>query len=247
MPVSVTDLADIVIDSRVDGASPGLTGVLGVPQGIGPWPAVVVIHEVFGVDEEMRKQVSHLASLGYIALMPDLFTSGGMMKCIRATMKSLRTGHGRAYRDIEAARLSLAARDDTTQGVGVVGFCMGGGFAIMTVSDFDVAAVNYGILPQDLDSAFEHSCPVVASYGGKDVTLRGAATKIDVALTKHGVEHDVMEYPDAGHVFMNEKLNGPGWIKPIVRVMNFGPEPASAAHAWKRIDAFLRAHLLPKE
>ena len=104
-----------------------------------------------------------------------------------------------------------------------------------------------GILPQDLDSAFEHSCPVVASYGGKDVTLRGAATKIDVALTKHGVEHDVMEYPDAGHVFMNEKLNGPGWIKPIVRVMNFGPDPASAAHAWKRIDAFLRAHLRPKE
>lgn len=148
MTVSVDDLRDVIIDVPVEGASPGLKGVLGIPEGSGPWPAVVVLHELFGVDEEMRKQVAHIASLGYLALMPDLFTSGGMMKCIRTTMKSLQSGTGRAYRDIEAARLWLAARDDTTQGVGVIGFCMGGGFAIMTVADFDVAAINYGILPR---------------------------------------------------------------------------------------------------
>lgn len=243
MTVSVDDLRDVIIDVPVEGASPGLKGVLGIPEGSGPWPAVVVLHELFGVDEEMRKQVAHIASLGYLALMPDLFTSGGMMKCIRTTMKSLQSGTGRAYRDIEAARLWLAARDDTTQGVGVIGFCMGGGFAIMTVADFDVAAINYGILPKDLDEAFEHSCPVVASYGGKDVTLKGAAEKIELTLTKHGVEHDVKEYPNAGHVFMNDKLNGFPWLRPIVRVMNFGPEPTSASDAWKRIDAFLGAHL----
>lgn len=247
MTVSVSDLLDITIDSVVDGASPGLRGVLGIPVGHGPWPAVVVLHEAFGVDEEMRKQVAHLASLGYIALMPDLFTSGGMMKCIRSTMKALQTGTGRAYRDIEAARLWLAARDDTTPGIGAIGFCMGGGFAIMTVADFDVAAVNYGILPKDLDAAFEHSCPVVASYGEKDVTLRGAAEKIELALTRRGIEHDVKEYPGAGHVFLNEQLNGPGWLRPIVRVMNFGPKPAAAADAWQRIDAFLRAHLAPAD
>ncbi len=245
MTVSVSDLLDITIDTHVDGASPGLKGVVGMPEGHGPWPAVVVLHEAFGVDEEMRKQVAHLASLGYLALMPDLFTSGGMVKCIRSTMKALQTGTGRAYRDIEAARLWLAARDDTTPGIGAIGFCMGGGFAIMTVADFDVSAVNYGILPKDLDAAFEHSCPVVASYGGRDVTLRGAARKIEVALTRHGVEHDVKEYPDAGHVFLNEKLTGPLWARPIMRVMNFGPRPASAADAWHRIDTFLRAHLAP--
>ncbi len=245
MAVSVSDLVEVTIDSTDPEISPGLTGVLGVPEGRGPWPAVVVLHEVFGVDDEMRKQVAHLARLGYLALMPDLFSAGGMRRCIRGTMKALRTGHGRAYRDIEAARQWLQRRDDTLEGIGVIGFCMGGGFAIMTVSCFDVAAVNYGILPADLDDAFEGSCPVVASYGGHDVTLKGAAGKIELALTRAGIDHDVKEYPGAGHVFMNEELTGPAWLRPIVRVMNFGPQPEAAADAWERIDTFFRRHLAP--
>lgn len=245
MSVTVGDLTDLVIEATVDGVSPGLRAVVGVPEGEGPWPGVVVLHEAFGIDEQMRGQVAHLASLGYLAIMPDLFSAGGLRRCIRPTFQSLRSGTGRAYRDIAAAREWLRARDDTTEGIGVIGFCMGGGFALMTVSEFDVAAVNYGLLPSDLDAAFEHSCPVVTSYGGKDVTLRGATARLDAALTRHNVEHDSKEYPGAGHVFMNAELNGPAWLRPIVRVLGFGPNPEAAADAWDRIDAFFRAHLRP--
>jgi len=237
-------LEDIVLSYDVDGMSKNLEAVLGIPDGEGPWPAVVVMHEIFGIDEEMRKQVAHIASLGYLALMPNLFTEGGMRRCVSATMRALSRGTGRAYADIESARQTLLADPRSTGRVGAIGFCMGGGFALMTAdSGFDAAAVNYGILPEDLDTALDGACPLVTSYGGKDVTLKNATAKLDAVLTSKGIPHDSKEYPNAGHVFMNDKLNGPAVIRPLVRVMNFGPEPESAKDAWKRIDAFLREHL----
>ena len=237
-------LEDIVLSYDVDGMSKNLEAVLGIPDGEGPWPAVVVMHEIFGIDEEMRKQVAHIASLGYLALMPNLFTEGGMRRCVSATMRALSRGTGRAYADIESARQTLLADPRSTGRVGAIGFCMGGGFALMTAdSGFDAAAVNYGILPEDLDTALDGACPLVTSYGGKDVTLKNATAKLDAVLTAKGIPHDSKEYPDAGHVFMNERLNGPAVIRPLVRVMNFGPEPVAAADAWKRIDAFFGEHL----
>jgi carboxymethylenebutenolidase len=244
MPVTVADLVDIVIAHRDPEASDVLRGVLAVPDGPGPWPAVVVVHELFGIDDEMRKQLAHLANLGYLAVMPDLFSMGGMRKCLIGTMSSLRSGRGRAYADIEAARQFVLDRPDATGAVGVLGFCMGGGFALMTAaSGFGAASTNYGQLPSDLDAALEGACPVVGSYGGRDVTLKGAAAKLDAALTRHGIPHDIKEYSDAGHVFMNDQLNGWPWIRPIVRVLNFGPNPRAAADAWARIDAFFGEHL----
>ena len=237
-------LEDIVLTYDVDGMSKNLEAVLGIPEGEGPWPAVVVLHEIFGIDEENRKQVAHIASMGYLALMPKLFTEGGMRRCISATMRALSSGTGRAYADIESARQTLLADTRSTGKVGAIGFCMGGGFALMTAdSGFDAAAVNYGILPKDLDSALEGACPLVTSYGAKDGTLKNATAKLDAVLTAKGIPHDSKEYPDAGHVFMNDKLNGPAAIRPLVRVINFGPEPESAKDAWKRIDAFFEEHL----
>ena len=237
-------LQDITLTYEVDGMSKNLEAVLGIPEGEGPWPAVVVIHEIFGIDDENRKQVAHIAGMGYLALMPNLFTEGGMRRCISATMRALSSGTGRAYADIESARQTLLADKRSTGKVGAIGFCMGGGFALMTAdSGFDAAAVNYGILPTDLDSALEGACPLVTSYGGKDVTLKNATAQLNAVLTAKGIPHDSKEYPNAGHVFMNEKLNGPAVIRPLVRVMNFGPEPESAKDAWKRIDAFFGEHL----
>lgn len=237
-------LHDIEFTYEIDGMSKGLTGVLGIPEGEGPWPGVVVLHEIFGIDEEMRKQVAHIAGMGYLALMPDLFTEGGFRRCISATMRAMASGTGRAYADIESARQTLLADERGTGKVGVIGFCMGGGFALMTVdSGFDVAAVNYGMLPKDLEHALEASCPIVTSYGGKDGTLKGATAKLDEVLTRNKIAHDSKEYPNAGHVFMNDKLNGPPIVRPLVRVMNFGPEPESAKDAWARIGSFFDEHL----
>ena len=237
-------LQDLVLTYEVDGMSKNLEAVLGIPEGTGPWPAVVVMHEAFGIDDEMRKQVAHIASLGYLALMPNLFTEGGFRRCISATMRALSSGTGRAYADIESARQTLLSDPRSTGKVGAIGFCMGGGFALMTAdTGFDAAAVNYGILPKDLDSALDDACPLVTSYGGKDGTLKNATAKLDAVLTARGIPHDSKEYPAAGHVFMNDRLNGPPIIRPLVRIMNFGPEPASAADAWQRIDAFFGEHL----
>lgn len=243
-------LQDIVITSGIDEASPGLKGVLGIPSTPGPWPAVVVVHEAFGVDDEMRKQVAHLASLGYLTLMPDLFTAGGAVRCMGATMKALQSGRGRAYADIESARRLLLERDDCTGAVGVIGFCMGGGFALLVAAEgydgaptgFAAASVNYGLLPKDLDD-LEHSCPVVASYGRKDFAVRDGAAKLEATYTKFGIIHDVKEYPDASHAFLNEKFAGPLIARPLMRISGFRPNPEAAADAWARIDAFFAEHL----
>ena len=185
------DLSDLAADR--DGSRP-LRGYLASPAGTGPWPAVVVIHEVFGLDDVMRGHADRLAGLGYLTLAVDLFSAGSTARCLVATMTSMIRGHGRAFADICAARDYLAGSRDCTGKIGVIGFCMGGGFALLSASDgYDAAAVNYGQLPRHLDETLAGACPIVASYGGRDPSLRGAASRLDAALDKAGVTHDVKE------------------------------------------------------
>ena len=221
-----------------------LRGVLAVPEGDGPWPAVVMVHEIFGIDEAMRAQITRLASAGYVVLMPDLFSRGGARKCLTATFKALTNGEGQAFDDVESAKLMLAARSDTTDKVGVIGFCMGGGFALLLASrGYDASSVNYGMLPKDLDAVLAGACPIIGSYGAKDGQLKGAATKLEVALTKANVAHDIKEYADAGHAFMNPHQAGGPVFGTLLRITGAKPNPASAADAWQRIEMFFAEHL----
>jgi carboxymethylenebutenolidase len=202
-----------------------------------------MVHEAFGVDEVMRRQVERMAVAGYLVVMPDLLTAG-RVRCLVSTVAALSTGRGRAWHDLEAARRWLASRPDCTGFVGILGFCLGGGFALVAASrGFDVSAVNYGRLPRDLDPVVREACPVVASYGARD-RPRGTADRLRAALERHGVAHDVREYPDAGHSFLNDTDVGPRPLRPLMRwVAGAGPEPASAADAWRRIEAFFAEHL----
>ena len=135
-------------DVEIPTADGQLRGVLAVPPGAGPFPAVIMVHEVFGTDESMRVQIERMASAGYIVLMPDLFSRGGMRKCLNATFRALVAGEGQAFDDVEAATAMVTARADCTGKVGVVGFCMGGAFALQLASrGYDASAVNYGRLP----------------------------------------------------------------------------------------------------
>lgn len=237
-------LTEIPLPAAGPGASPGLHGVLAVPEGEGPWPAVVVVHEAFGVTAVMRRQAERLAEAGFLALMPDLFSAGGARRCLVSTFRTLAAGEGRAFVDVESARRLLVGRADCTGRVGVIGFCMGGGFALAAASrGFDASSVNYGMLPADLDGVLDGACPIVASYGGRDRQLAGSADRLEAALAVHGIPHDVREYPDAGHAFLNDAETGPRPLRPVLRAVGMGPEPASAADAWRRIDAFLDAHL----
>ncbi|RKS07278.1 carboxymethylenebutenolidase [Nocardiopsis sp. Huas11] len=238
----MTDI-DLSAYASDGGGSSHLSGYLARPDGEGPWPGVVVLHEVFGVDDEMRRHADHLAGLGYLALLPDLYSDGGPLRCVARTMRAVSTGHGRAFADIAAARSWLLARPECTGRIGVVGFCMGGGFAIAAAPEFDAAAPNYGLMPPDLAAAVRGTCPTVASYAARDRMLKGAATRLARALDAEGVPHDVKEYPAAGHSFMNTGPAGPRALRVLLRAMGTGPHPESAADAWRRIEAFFAEHL----
>lgn len=221
-----------------------LKGVIGVPDGSGPWPGVVMVHEVFGIDDAMRAQITRLTQAGYVVLMPDLFSRGGARKCLTATFKALTKGEGQAFIDVEAAKQTLLARPDTTDKVGVIGFCMGGGFALLLASrGYDASAVNYGMMPKNLDAVLEGACPIVGSFGAKDKQLAGATKTLNAVLTKKNIKHDIKEYPEAGHAFMNPHQAGGPVFGNLLRITGAKPNPEAAADAWSRIEKFFAEEL----
>jgi carboxymethylenebutenolidase len=235
---------DLSGPDAVPGSSPHLNGYLARPTGDGPWPGVVVMFEAFGLDDQMRRHADRLARLGYLTLVPDLYRDGGARRCLVATMRSAMSGRGRAHRDIETARLFLAGHPDSTGTVGSIGFCLGGSFALLSArTGFAAAAVNYGRLPKDVAAALAGACPIVGSYGGHDPGNRGAALTLADALERAGIVHDVREYPDAGHSFLNEGPNGPRLLRVLLERTGAGPHPRSAQDAWVRIDQFFATHL----
>ncbi len=230
-------------DITFTGPAGKLDGYLAVPLAEGPHAGVVVIQDVFGLSDDLREQADHLAAAGYLALAPDLYEGRGL-RCVVSVMRASRSGEGRAYDYIEAARNFLAAREDCTGRVGIIGFCMGGGFALMCApsGDFQAAAVNYGEVPGDAQERLRGACPVVASFGARDRGLRGRAERLERALAAVDVEHDVKEYQDAGHSFMNRFNAGP-MLTPLLHVAGFGYHHPSAEDAWRRILAFFSEHL----
>ena len=212
-------------------------GYLVMPDGPGPHPAVVVIHEAFGLTDNIKDIARLFAREGYVALAVDLFTGRNRAVCMARYMTGLLLGSVNAYgiHDLKTALTFLAInRDVDPQRMGAIGFCMGGGFAIAwacTDSRLKAIAPFYATNPRPLELV-KRLCPVVGSYPEKDFTAR-AGRALDHALDNHHIAHDIKIYPGARHSFFN--ANGASYDK------------AAAEDSWTRVLTFFGERIRAKK
>jgi carboxymethylenebutenolidase len=211
-------------------------GYLALPDTPGPHPGVVVIHEAYGLNDNIKDIAGRFADQGYAALAVDLFTGRTRAVCMTRYMAGMLRGSVNRYgvSDLKAALSYMVTLPDVdAERIGAIGFCMGGAFAIAWACTDDrlkAIAPFYGANPRPLE-AVRRSCPIVGSYPEKDFTA-SAGRSLDRALETAGITHDIKTYPGARHSFFNDR--GRAYNKP------------AAEDSWSRVLSFFGEHLAPK-
>lgn len=169
-------------------------------------------------------------------MAPDLYSGGAKALCIAQTVLDMVRGGRRTDTRIEQVRSWLAAHPDVGRSIGVIGFCMGGGFAMTAAvrGEYGAASVNYGRVPRSVDEV-RGTCPVVGTFAGNDRMFRDDAERLERFLTELGV--DVKVHPGVGHGFMNDHRGT--LAGRLVRSY----DEAAAEDAWERILVFFARHL----
>ena len=210
-------------------------GILYAPEGKGPFPALVVIHEWWGLNDWVKEQASKLADEGYVTLAVDLYR--GKVATTPDEAHEIMRGvpEDRAARDLHAAVEFLRSQSNVKKArIGSIGWCMGGGYSLNVALQepaLAAAVINYGHLAVDADSLKKVHAAVLGIFGGQD---RGIPVddvkKFGQALDQQGNKVEIVIYPDAGHAFENPN-NKTGY------------RADDAADAWKRTTSFLASTL----
>ena len=210
-------------------------GVLFTPKGKGPFPALVVIHEYWGLVPWVKEQAAKLSDQGYVALAVDLYRGKATdsPEVAHELMRGL--PEDRANRDLLAAVQYLKSLKNVNPAkIGSIGWCMGGGYSLdLAIADPTLAAdvINYGHLATDPARLQQIHAPILGLFGAQDKGIPPAGVhKFEQDLKQMGKKIDVTIYPDAGHAFQNPDNKA-------------GYRPADTADAWNRTVEFLAATL----
>jgi len=228
-------------------------GAFVAPEAAAPVPGVVMIHDVWGLSDHTRDLTRRLAGEGFAVLAIDLYRREPPEKIEDpgAFMRAL--SDPQVLDDLAAAARFVAARPETTSRVAVLGFCMGGMYALMAACGdrgFAAAVPFYGLLShshgllrdpagpdpkrkprEPLAMASQLCCPMLAFFGDEDEFVpMDDVRALERELAKAPARAEVVIVPGAGHAFMND-------TRPAAY------RPAAAAEAWRRTVAFLRERL----
>ena len=185
-----------------------INGILYTPQGKGPFPALVVVHEWLGLDSFAKEQASKLADQGYVTLAIDLYR--GKLATTPGEAHQLMRGlpGDRANRDLLAASSYLRSLKNVDPAkVGDIGWCMGGGYALdLAIADpkLKVAVINYGHLASDEATLKKINATILGIFGGQDKGIPPEdVKKFESQLKAFGKTAEIHIFPDAGHAFEN--------------------------------------------
>ena len=235
--LSVARANDVVRGEQVSYKSGGqtVTGVLYTPAGKGRLPAIVVIHEWWGLNDWVKEQAYKLADQGYVTLAVDLYRGKVATTPDGAHELSRGLPHDRADADLLAAANYLRSlKNVDPKRVGSIGWCMGGGYSLdLALEDPRLAAtvINYGHLATSVDSLKKIHAPILGIFGGQDRGISVSDVRsFEQQMKQLGKSIEVVIFPEAGHAFEN-----PG--------NKTGYRAEDAAEAWAKTVAFLRRTL----
>lgn len=185
-----------------------VSGYLVKPAGAGPFPAVVVIHEWWGLNEQVKEETRKLAGEGYVALAVDLYRGRLATSSDEAHELSRGLPEDRARRDLLAAFAYLAGRKGVrAEAIGSIGWCMGGGWSLqlaLAEPRLAAAVIYYGRLASDEATLARLRAPVLGLFGEEDRGIPAASVReFEAALKKLGKPASIHLYAGAGHAFAN--------------------------------------------
>ena len=209
-------------------------GYLVEPKGKGPFPAVIVIMEWWGLNDQIKGVADRLAKAGYVALVPDLYYGQVTTDPEKAHELMRGLDQKEAITDLGSAMDYLRSLPEVGKSkIGSLGFCMGGALSLqlaLSRPDLSGAVMFYGTPdtdPMDLDKA---ACPVLGLFGADDKGIPVAKVQeMAKELNEVGEGADIKIYPGAGHAFFNE-------TRPSY-------DAQAAADAWERTLTFFNARL----